>query len=323
MTSQLPSNILDKTSSLSLYLDETRKQLLNVIAYIEAIKRDLLFYQFSVQQGMQKARAAGIFKEMNKWPLELKTRTQQLQQDFQEEKARLSGEHSHIFQALQPPLDTIDLLFFQLLESNGGESVKRENSLANFEQQIKALLENPSSIQEINKASQALKFVDDTFTRLLREIHKEEKEIWEERLTFEQIEGNYFIEQNKEKIEETIKQLFREKYVFEKHLDATKYKPFLQEKITVGIWKEHVEDKPLSTLFVKITFEGRINRSWEARLWYDTMKKHFEAVFGERRLVRFVPKEQKRYILAAQTLREFPANFIQYIFNSELMKQKK
>lgn len=321
MTSQPPIDILKKASSLSLYLGEARKQLLNIIAYIEAIQRDTLFYQLAKQQNLSAAKAAAIAKEMNKWPQEIRIRTERLQHDYQEEKSSLPDD---ILQALQPPLDTIDLLFSQLLKSDNEKSESPENSLANFEQQIKALLENPSSIQEIKKASQALGFVHETFMRLLREIHKEEKEIWEERLIFEQIEGNYFLEQNKEKIEETIKQLFRKKYVLERYLDTTKYELFLQEKIKVEIWKGHVGNQSRTTLFVNITLEGITDRpSREARLWYDAAKKHFEAVFGERQLVGFVPKEQKRYILAAQMLREFPANFIQYIFNSELMKRKK
>ncbi len=170
---------------------------------------------------------------------------------------------------------------------------------------------------------EALENIHHVFVRLLDAVHTEEKDLAEEEKMLDQISGNMFIEKNKDIILATVREVFKKRYLLQQHIDV-KYEPFPEATITANVRKELIDEQLTIFLTISLTLEGRRDRpSWDAHLRYDAKGRFFEVVWGQRRGFQYIPEEHHSYTYTDQMLREFPAQFIQYLFNSEIMKKKR
>jgi len=315
MTNLPPNNLRKEFSSLALYVQRTRRQLLNIIAYIEGLNKKFLFYQLAASQHLSQTKAEEILTEMSEWPREMQTRTELAFRDFQEERTLLNRDFPA---ALREQLETVAFLFSRLLEKSNGRK-SSEESIDHFEIQVNVLQKNPTSKETINQVKEVLQNIHHVFVRLLDAVHKEEKDLAGEERIIDQISGNNFIEDNKEKILTTVKAVFDnflEDYLYLKY--GTTLHPMISAKRRI----ETVDHRQTTFLTVMITLEGEVGQpSWNAHLRYDAQGHFFEAVLGQRRGFQFIPEEQRSYTSSEQMLREFPTELIQYIFNGEIMKE--
>ncbi len=315
MTNLPPNNLRKEFSSLALYVQRTRRQLLNIIAYIEGLNRKFLFYQLAASQHLSQTKAEEILREMGEWPREIRMRTELAFRDFQEERTLLKRDFPA---ALREQLETVAFLFSRLLENSNGQR-SSEESIDHFEIQINVLQKNPTSKETINQVKEALQNIQHVFVRLLDAVHKEEKDLAGEETIIDQIGGNNFIEDNKEKILTTVKKVFDN---FLEDYPYLKYGTTLHPIITANIRIETVDHRQTTFLTVMITLEGEVGQpSWNAHLRYDAQDHFFEVVLGQRRGFQFIPDEHRSYTSSEQMLREFPTDLIQYIFNGEIMKE--
>ncbi len=314
MTNNIPEDIQKKFSSLALYIQKTRNQLLPILEYIKKLKRDVLQYQLTVSTGLYQTKGKTILGEMKGWSQEIRTRTRGAYDTFNEEKKLLGDDFP---ESLRRILGDITYLFSRLLESNS------ELSINHLEQQIERLQKEQTSKEVIIGMEEALKNIYHVFDRLLNAVHTEEKDLAEEERMLEQISGNMFIEEKKDEIIKAIKELFKKRHLLQQHLDV-RYEAFPEATIKGDIRKETIDNQLTSFLTVSITLEGRRERpSWDAHLRYDARGRFFEGVFGERKGFQYIPQEHHSYTYKEQMLREFPAQFIQFLFNSEIMKKKR
>lgn len=314
MTNPIPNNIKKEFSSLAIYIQGTRRQLLNILAYIEGLKKKFLFYQLATSQNLSRAKAQEILTELKEWPREIRTRTERADYDFQEEQRIIAGNFPAL---LNEQLETVAFLFSRLLEKSNGRT-SSEESIHHFEQQIFLLQQEPNSKEVIKQVTEALENVHHVFVRLLDAVHKEENELLEEAEIVDQIGSNTVVEENQKKILETVREVFNG---FLENYPRLKYGALLYPTITAKIRKEMVDHRQTTYLTISITLTGRADHpSWEGHLRYDAKGHFFEAVFGRRGL-QFIPEEHRSYVTTTQMLREFPTRFIQYIFNSEVMRE--
>lgn len=312
MTQQHPNDFRKKATSLALYLQETRSHLLQMMAYLEQLKRKMLFYELARSTGLSSAKAQEILLEMKEWIPGMRIRTERIYLDFEKEWKEVEQFSSEL---LKQPLEQMRFLFSQLRES------KSEESLAHLQDSIVILQNEPLSKEKIRLAKEALENIHHLYTRLLDAVHTEEKDLLEEEATLTQIKGNIFLEQQRDNILETLKELFRKRYLIQQHLDI-KYEPFPEADISVRLGRESVDRQTRVIVSATITVAGKVGQpSWEARLRYDADRRRFEAAFGIRKWFQWVPEEQKRYTSREQVLRDFPAQFIQYVLNSILMRR--
>ncbi len=303
-------------SSLAPLLKETRSELLNVIAFLEHIKTKFLFYQMSASTQLSQLKAQEILREMKEWPREMQVRTEQVYHDFLKEQ-EVAVAIPTLLEVLKRQLGEINFIFSRLRE---GQS---EESLAHFQSLIELLQKEPASKELISQMKKALENIHQLFLSLLEAVHAEEKELREGEKLLQQIDGNRFIEENQAKIAQAIRELFDRRYILQQHLNV-EFVPFPEATIKSRIWKEVIESLPRTILIVTLTLEGEPEHpSWEGRMRFESKKKCFEAIFGERRGFEYTPQEQKKYTYSEQALRDFPANFIQYIFNSKLKEKKR
>ncbi len=315
MTNNLPEDIKKKFSSLAVYIRGTREQLLNIIAYVENVRKRFLFYQLAAPKKMAQKEVDIIRNEMNEWPREMRTRTERVFEDFQKERRLLGADFP---ETLREQLVTVAFLFLQVLKKSDGKK-SGEESLDNFELLINRLQEEPTSKEVLNQVKEALENIHHVFVRLLDAVHREEKDLIEEEEIVDQISGNTFIEENKDKILITVKKVFHH---FLEDYPYLKYGTLLNPLITANIRREVVDHRQTAFLTVTITLEGEVGRpSWDVHLRYDARGHFFEGVFGQRRGFQYIPEEHHSYISTKQMIREFPPMVIQYLFNSEIMTE--
>ena len=292
------------TASLSAHLQETRGQLLQILAYFEEIKKKFAFYQLAVATKMQEQKRETILREMKNWGAELRTRLQRAAFDFNREWEEVR-ETAHF---LKTAAESIQNQFNKINKGN------ETGSISQMESAVSELMKDSLLREKIQQLHQKIKDVEDNLREISNLLYTEEGTIKQNMLSLLQEEGNAVLRDSEIAIREGVTEAVAKQQASLRQRFGSPRVESVGD-VSTKIWRESISEEGMITEKIILTItlsirDGSRDTKYIAKVRYDAKKEEFlgslakKEMFSELKIILNL-----HYTTTTEMLLELPLQF--------------